>query len=116
LSRDSVTPYGELHSSFLAQLGMLIEPFGKWIGLDWRLSVALLTSFVAKENSIATLGIIFGTGENVGLAQILVQNYSLASALSFLVISTLFIPCIATVAVIRQETNSWKMWSFTQPT
>jgi len=107
----SVMPYGELHSSFLAQLGMLIEPFGKWIGLDWRLSVALLTSFVAKENSIATLGIIFGTGENVGLAQILVQNYSLASALSFLVISTLFIPCIATVAVIRQETNSWK-WTF----
>ena len=80
--------------------------------MDWRLTVALLTSFLAKENSVATLGVMFGSGESSGLAQTLAATYSPAAGLAFLVVSLLFIPCAATVAVIRQETGSWRWTLF----
>lgn len=104
----SVLPGGDLETSFLAQLGHLLEPVGRWMGLDWRLTVALLTTFPAKENAIATLGVLFGSAPDGGLAQTLAGTFSTASALSFVVVTMLFIPCAATVAVIRQETNSWR--------
>ncbi len=104
----SVLPGGSLQTSFLASLGRLMEPVGRLMGLDWRLTVALLASFVAKENSIAVLGVIFGTGKGAGLAQTLAATFSPASALAFLTVAMLFIPCAATVSVIRQETGSWR--------
>ena len=104
----SVLPGGDLNSSYLAQLGKLIEPVGRWMGMDWRLTVALITSFPAKENAIATLGVLFGSNPEAGLAPTLATIFSPASALAFLVVTVLFIPCMATVAVIRQETNSWR--------
>src|SRR6266545_2201841 len=108
----SVLPGGNLNNSYLAQLGKLIEPVGHLMGMDWRLTVALITSFPAKENAIATLGVLFGSSPNIGLAQTLTTTFSSASALSFLVVTMLFIPCMATVAVIRQETNSWRWTLF----
>lgn len=104
----SVLPGGDLNHSYLAQLGKLIEPVGRWMGMDWRLTVALITSFPAKENAIATLGVLFGGNPDAGLTQTLTAAFSPASALSFLIVTMLFIPCMATVAVIRQETNSWR--------
>ena len=53
------------------------------------------------------MGVLFGSSPNAGLAQTLTSTFSTASALSFLVATMLFIPCMATVAVIHQETNSW---------
>ena len=71
--------------------------------------VALLTSFVAKENAVATLSVLYGIGENTGaLASVLSQEFSAASALAFLVAEMLFIPCVSTLAVMKQETGSWK--------
>jgi len=101
-------PGGDLESSFLAGIGKFVEPVGKMMGLDWRLTVALLTSFVAKENAIATLGVVFGNTSEAGLAQTLASAFSPASGLAFLTASMLFIPCAATVAVIHQETGSWR--------
>jgi ferrous iron transport protein B len=63
---------------------------------------------MAKENSIATLGVLFGSSNGTGLAQTLSATYSTATGLAFLTVSLLFIPCAATVSVIRQETGSWK--------
>jgi len=104
----SYLPGGELEASYLARFGGFIEPVGKWMGFDWRLLIALLSSFPAKENSIATLGVLFGSSAESGLSAILASTYSPATALAFLVVSVLFIPCTATVAAIRQETNSWR--------
>lgn len=101
-------PGGDLETSFLASFGKFVEPVGKLMGLDWRLTVALLTSFIAKENAIATLGVVFGNASEAGLAQTLASTFSPASGLAFLTASMLFIPCAATVAVIRQETDSWR--------
>jgi len=103
----SVLPNGNLSSSYLVQFGKFVEPVGRWMGLDWRLTVALIASFPAKENAIATMGVLFGSSPSAGLAQTLTSTFSTASALSFLVATMLFIPCMATVAVIHQETNSW---------
>jgi len=103
----SMLPNGDLNQSYLVQFGKWIEPVGRWMGLDWRLTVALITSFPAKENAVATLGVLFGSSPDAALTQTLTSTFSTASALSFLVVTMLFIPCMATVAVIRQETNSW---------
>ena len=103
----SVLPNGDLNQSYLVQFGKWIEPVGRWMGMDWRLTVALITSFPAKENAVATLGVLFGSTPDAALAQTLTATFSTASALAFLVVTMLFIPCMATVAVIRQETNSW---------
>jgi len=74
--------------------------------------VALLTGFIAKENSIATLGVLFGTGAGAGLAATLAATYPAATGLAFLVVQMLFVPCVATVAVIRQETGGWRWTLF----
>jgi len=107
----AMLPNGDVESGFLAQVGRWLEPVGHLAGLDWRLTVALLTSFIAKENTIATLGVLFASGEGVGLAKTLAATYSSATALAFLTVQMLFIPCLATCAVVRQETNSWR-WTF----
>ena len=108
----STLPGGKIETSYLARLGYLLQPIGRAMGLDWRLTVALLTSFIAKENSIATLGVLFGTGESAGLAQHLADTFPASTALAFLTVQMLFVPCVATVAVIRQETASWKWTLF----
>lgn len=102
----SIFPGGNVEGSYLARVGRWLEPVGRLAGLDWRLTVALLSSFIAKENSIATLGVLFQAGEE-GLAGVLAATYSPIVALAYLVVQTLFIPCAATVGAIRQETASW---------
>ena len=93
-------------TSYLSMLGRLLEPIGHWMGLPWPVLVALLTSFIAKENTIATLGVLYGD------LSILKTVITPAAALSFLVFQILFIPCVATVAAIYQETRSWR-WTAT---
>jgi ferrous iron transport protein B len=103
-------PNGDMQNSLLATVGRSLEPLGRWMGLgDWRLIVALITSFVAKENTIATLGVLFGTNNGgMGLSAQVAGVLTLPAALAFLVVQMTFIPCIATLAVIKQETGAWK--------
>jgi ferrous iron transport protein B len=109
----SYLPEGEVEGSLLARFGHWLEPAGRWLGLgDWRLIVALLSSFVAKENTIATLGVLYGSKANLGLAEQVAGTLTPAAALAFLVMQMTFIPCAATVAVIKQETGTWKWPAF----
>ena len=101
-------PSGDLETSFLAQIGNFFAPVGNWMGFDWKLTVALITSFMAKENAIATLGVLFGRTEEFSLLQTIANTYTPAVGLAFMVVTLLFIPCVATVAVIKKETGSWK--------
>ncbi len=102
-------PNGDIDSSYLATIGRFLEPLGALMGLNWRAVVAVLTSFVAMENAVATLGVLYGAGQTAGsLAKALRPEFSTASALAFLAVEMLFIPCVATVAVVKQETASWK--------
>jgi ferrous iron transport protein B len=102
-------PHGEIETSYLAAVGRFLAPAGSLMGLDWKPVVALLASFVAKENSVATLGVLYGVGEDTGaLVDVLGANLSAASGLAFLVAQMLFVPCVAVVAAVRQETASWR--------
>jgi ferrous iron transport protein B len=106
----SYLPSGQINSSYLASLGRWLEPVGSLMGMSWEMIVALLTSFIAKENSIATLGVLYNTAEE-GLTDVM-QGIGAAAGLAFLVVQMLFIPCVATVAAIKQESDSW-VWTLT---
>jgi ferrous iron transport protein B len=101
--------------SILGTIGRFLEPVGVVMGLgDWRLIVALISSFVAKENSVATLGVLFGSATVVGdaatggsLAAQVAAVLTPAAAAAFLVVQMTFVPCVATVTAIRQESRSW---------
>ena len=109
----STLPYGDIETSYLAGGGKALAPLGVLMGLDWKMMVALLTSFVAKENAIATMGVLFGsTEEAVSLDAVLAETLTPAAALAFLVVQMLFIPCVAVVATIKQETQSWRWTGF----
>ena len=103
----SYFPNGQIGTSWLASFGKLIEPIGSWMGLPWPALVALLTNAVAKENTIATLGVLYGN-LSTSLATILSGPASLA----MLVFQMLFIPCVATIAAIKQESRSLKWTLF----
>jgi len=106
-------PGPDIEQSYLARFGQSLTPIGQLMGMDWRMIVALISSFVAKENAIATLGILYATGvEGRGFAETMAAVVSPATALSFLVVTMLFIPCVATVAVMHQETRSWRWTLF----
>jgi ferrous iron transport protein B len=103
-------PGGNVENSVLGWLGKIIEPIGRPIGLDWKMLVALLASIFAKENSVATLGVLYNVGEQ-GLLDVLPAAINHASALAFLVVLMLLIPCLPTIVVMKQEMGGWK-WLF----
>jgi ferrous iron transport protein B len=109
----SALPHGDIETSYLASVGKALAPLGGLMGLDWKMMVALLTSFIAKENAIATMGVLFGAGEEAAsLDAVLAGILTPAAALAFLVVQMLFIPCVAVVATIKQETQSWGWTGF----
>lgn len=106
-------PGPDITHSFLARIGRWMAPVGQLMGLDWRMMVALLSGFLARENTIATLGVLFRAGqETASLTSVLAETVRPASALAFLAVQMLFIPCVATVSVMRQETGSWRWVAF----
>ncbi len=103
----SYLPNGNVEESWLASIGRVLQPLGVPLGLDWKMITALLTGLVAKENVVATLGVLYSVGR-AGLTQTLPTVMDHESAAAFLVVMMLFVPCAATVAVLRKEMNSNK--------
>jgi ferrous iron transport protein B len=103
----SYFPAGQVDQSYLAAFGRMLQPLGTPLGLDWKMITALLTGLVAKENVVATLGVLYSVGRD-GLTAVLPTVMSHASAAAFLVVMMLFIPCAATIAVLKKEMNSRK--------
>jgi len=104
-------PGGNTDASILAGIGRFLEPLGRPIGLDWKMVTALITSLVAKENAVATLAVLYGVGEQ-GLLQVLPSVMGHASALAFLTVMMLFVPCAATITVMKREMQD-KRWFYT---
>ena len=95
--------------SLLATVGAILTPLFKPLGFgDWRVSTALITGFIAKESVISTLGILTGAGAEV-TAEALGTLFSTVSALSFLVFTLLYTPCVAAISAVKRELGSgWK--------
>ena len=95
--------------SLLATVGTVLAPLFKPLGFgDWRVSTALITGFIAKESVISTLGILTGAGSEVTV-EALGTLFSTVTALSFLVFTLLYTPCVAAISAVKRELNSgWK--------
>ncbi len=98
-------------ASLAGQLGKFIAPIFRPAGFPfWQAAVALFFGIIAKEIVVGTFGTLFG-GEGK-LAAVIPVYFSQLSAYSFMVMSLLYIPCIASIGVIYRETNSWKWTAF----
>ena len=101
-------------NSFMGLIGKAVAPIFAPIGIDWRGGVSLLAGFVAKEIVVSTLGVLHAVDEegSEALRQALVDSgMTPLAAFSMMIFVLLYIPCIATVATIRKETNSMR-WTF----
>ena len=93
--------------SLLGHIGALIAPIFKPAGFGtWEASVALLFGIVAKEVVVGTLGTVYGAGEE-GLSAIIAKTWTPLSGFSFMVMTLIYIPCVAAIGAIKRETNSW---------
>jgi len=105
---------GHLDTSYMAILGRAIEPIFAPMGLDWKIGVGVLTSFLAREVFVATLGTLYGledAGENLSSlsTQLSEHGMTAASAIGLLVFYALAMQCVSTLAVIKKETGSYKV-------
>jgi len=100
-----------IENSVVGELGHVVEPLVAPLGLDWKVGVGLMSSIVARETIIGTLGTLYGVDAESRapeLQQALRLELSPASAVALLIFFALAMQCVATVAVVRRETNSWK--------
>jgi len=95
--------------SLIGIIGKWCSPFLKPLGFDWRMTIALISGFIAKELVLSSLGVLYPGGSS--LSTTLQQVMDSKTAFVFLIFILLYIPCIATIAVIRSETN-WKWATF----
>lgn len=94
--------------SILAWIGIKLAPFFKPLGFsDWRASTALLTGITAKESVVSTLMILTSSASSTAFNSTLVTIFTPLSALSFLVFTALYMPCVAAFAATKKEFHSW---------
>ena len=103
-----------LGDSWLGTMGQWIEPVFTPFGLDWKYGVAILTSFLAREVFVGTLGTLFGiegAEENfVSLSQqIQDSGLPIGSGVALLVFFAIALQCVSTLAVLAKETGSWRL-------
>ncbi len=110
-----------LENSYAGILGKVIEPVIKPLGYDWKIGIALITSFAAREVFVGTMATLYSVGEdrdedNATLRQKMnaatrpdgSKVYDVATGLSLLVFYALAMQCMSTLAVVKRETRSWK--------
>lgn len=108
----------KLSQSYAARLGHFIEPVIAPLGFDWKIGVGLVACTAAKEVMVSTLATIYSVeaddAHQASLVTYLANDSSFnpAIALSLMVFGLLYMPCIAALAVIKRETNSWKWMGF----
>ena len=108
----------KLANSYAGLLGKKIEPIIKPLGYDWKIGIALITSFAAREVFVGTMATLYSVEEdnNSSLRAKLRASvwsdgkpvYSLAAALSLMVFYVLAMQCMSTLAIVKRETGSWK--------
>ena len=103
----------EMSDSIGAMIGKVIAPIFAPLGFGtWQASLSLLSGVVAKEIVVSNMSIIYGLGEGISnLGPALSGAFTSLSAYTFMTFTLLYVPCVATIGVIKRETNSWKwMW------
>ena len=109
----------KIEGSYAGILGKQIEPIIKPLGFDWKIGIALITSFAAREVFISTMATIYSVGSD-GDAESVIEKmrherhadtgelvYTSATAFSLLVFYVLAMQCMSTLAIVKRETKSW---------
>ena len=109
--------FAKLEASYLGQIGKASEPFFAPLGFDWKLTVALETGLAAKEVVVSTLGVLYAIGDEVDeedhtLRSALQSNYSLATAMAFIVFVMIYLPCLAASMVFAKEAGGYKYLAY----
>ena len=110
-----------LENSYAGRLGKAIEPVISPLGYDWKIGIALITSFAAREVFVGTMATLYSVeGGKDADKQTLRQRmdsakkadgskvYTLATGISLMIFYMLAMQCMSTLAVVRRETRSWK--------
>jgi len=110
----------KLEYSYAGMLGHAIEPAIEPLGFDWKIGIALVTSFAAREVFVGTMATLYSVGEDEPSSQVLKDKmrsatrpdgsivFTLATGVSLLIFYALAMQCMSTLAVVRRETRSWK--------
>jgi len=106
----------ELTESIGAGIGKVFAPIFAPLGFgNWQAALSLITGILAKEVVVSNMSIIYGIAEEASsqaFAQALAGTFNQLTAYAFMVFVLLYTPCVATIAVIKRETNSWKWTGF----
>ena len=109
----------QIEGSFLGSVGRSLEPVTQWAGFDWKINVAILSSFAARESSVATIGVLYqqGADENKSLEERMAAEstdggFTPLHALAVMVFFALYPPCLATTIMIKVQTGSYKWMAF----
>ncbi|HRN58453.1 MAG TPA: nucleoside recognition domain-containing protein, partial [Agriterribacter sp.] len=115
-----------LETSYVGILGKAIEPAIKPLGYDWKIGIALITSFAAREVFVGTMATIYSVGGNADENDLTLREkmsaatwpngakiYTLASGVSLMVFYVFAMQCMSTLAIVKRETRSWK-WPLIQ--
>ena len=102
-----------IYYSFAGLIGHALEPLLAPIGFNWQIAIALVPGLAAREVAVAALGAVYALSGDEGavseaLAATLAQNWTLATALALLAWYVFAPQCLATLAAVRRETNSWR--------
>ncbi len=116
----------KLENSYMGYMGKVIEPVVRPLGYDWKIGIAVLTSFAAREVFVGTLATIYSVGSDEENTDTITQRmateidpktkkpiFNLASGVSLLLFYAFAMQCMSTLAVVKRETNSWK-WPMAQ--
>ncbi|MDC3406643.1 ferrous iron transport protein B [Bacteroidia bacterium] len=115
----SIQESATLEQSYAGHFGKAIEPSISPIGFDWKIGIALITSFAAREVFVGTMSTIYSVGDEENFDQLREKMkkdrhksgepvYSLAVILSLMVFYAFAMQCMSTLAVVYKETRSWK--------
>jgi ferrous iron transport protein B len=100
-----------LEQSYAASLGKAIEPLIKPLGFNWKIGIGLISSLIAREVIVSTLGTIYGIQgdeHSAGLQAALHQDLSTAGAIALLIFFAFAMQCFSTLAVVKRETGGWR--------
>jgi ferrous iron transport protein B len=111
----------KLEVSYIGHLGRAIEPAIKPLGYDWKIGIALITSFAAREVFVGTMATIYGASNEAGIRETLLREkdesgnlkYTLPVCFSLAIFYVFAMQCMSTLAVVRRETKTWK-WPIIQ--
>ena len=101
----------DLAGSVIGRIGQFIEPAIKPLGFNWKIGIGLLTSVMAREVIVGTLGTLYGADpatQSLGLQAALRHDLTLGGAMALVVFFAFALQCTSTIAIVRRETNSWR--------